>query len=192
MNRKPWYVRWSTAPLVVLAALFVFFEEWLWFRLLSAMKAVARLPFIRAIEPFVRRQNRWVSLLLFAIPELAFIPVKLSVVWLFGNNHPYLGAIVFVTAKLVGTALFAWMYSATEEKITQFAFVRFIRDKILAIRKWAHDWLHRQPAYHRTREFLAEVREEFRSKREHRAKRRMRAAVSLVRANARRDPDRPA
>ena len=89
---------------VFIAALVIFFEEWVWFKLLKVMKAIAALPIFRNIENVIRNQNKWVSLILFIIPELAFIPVKLGVVWLFGNNHAYFGVILFITAKIAGTA----------------------------------------------------------------------------------------
>ena len=64
---------------VFLATVIIFFEEWLWFRLLAVMRSIAALPIFRQIEGFIRAQNKWVSLLLFIIPELAFIPVKMGV-----------------------------------------------------------------------------------------------------------------
>ena len=157
---------------VFLATVIIFFEEWLWFRLLAVMRSIAALPIFRQIEGFIRAQNKWVSLMLFIIPELAFIPVKMGVLWLMGNNHTFYGVILFITAKIVGTALFAWMYSATEPKITQFRFVCWIRDKIQAIRTWAHDWIQSQEAYHQAKAFIAEIRQ----RKEHWLARRMRAA----------------
>ena len=158
--------------MVFLATIVIFFEEWLWFRLLGIMRSIAALPVFRQIESFIKAQNRWVSLLLFLVPEFAFIPVKMAVLWLMGNNHAFYGVILFISAKIVGTALFAWMYSATEPKITQFGFVCWIRDKVQAIRSWAHAWIQRQEAYQKAKLFIAEVRK----RKEHWLARRMRAA----------------
>lgn len=143
---------------VFVATLFIFFEEWLWFRLLKGMKTIASLPVIRNIENVLRNQNKWVSLAIFIIPELSFIPVKLSVVWLIGNNHMMSGVILFITAKIVGTALFAWMWDVTQDKITQFNWIKVIRDTVLKVRTWAHNWIQSQPMYVQVRKRLILLR----------------------------------
>ena len=158
------------------ATLFIFFEEWLWFRLLKFMKAVAALPIFRTIEAVLRNQNKWVSLAAFVIPELSFIPVKLAVVWLIGNNHAFFGVILFIAAKITGTALFAWMWEVTSPQITKFVWVCWIRDTILKIRTWAHNWIQAQPAYQRAKEMI----ETLKRRKEHWAKRKFRAAIEVV------------
>lgn len=165
---------------VFIAALVIFFEEWVWFKLLRIMKAIAALPIFRTIEAVIRDQNKWVSLILFIIPELAFIPVKLSVVWLFGNNHAYFGVILFIAAKIAGTALFAWMYSVTEPKITQFTFVCVIRDKIFAIRQWAHNWIQQKEAYQKAKLFIETVKVQIRESKESKWQRKFKAALVVA------------
>lgn len=161
---------------VFVATLFIFFEEWLWFRLLKVMKSVAALPIVRNLENILRRQNKYVSLAVFIIPELSFIPVKLGVVWLMGNNHAFSGVMLFIFAKIVGTALFAWMWEVTEPKITQFTWVCWIRDTVMKIRTWAHGWIQRQPAYHTAKAFVAEIK----ARKEHWVKRKFRAAKIIA------------
>lgn len=165
-----------SAIFVFVATLFIFFEEWLWFRLLKVMKAIAALPVIRNLENVLRNQNKWVSLAAFIIPELSFIPVKLGVVWLMGNNHAFFGVILFIAAKITGTALFAWMWEVTSPQITKFAWICWIRDKVLKVRTWAHNWIQQQPAYHRAKEVVARLK----ARKEHWAKRKFRAAVIVA------------
>lgn len=165
---------------VFFAALVIFFEEWVWFKLLKGMKFVASLPVFKTIEALIRAQNKWVSLILFSIPELAFIPVKLGVVWLFGNSHPYFGVILFITAKLAGTALFAWMYNVTEAKITQFDSVCWIRDKILSVRSWAHNWIEQKEAYQKAKSFIAEFKRHLEESKEGKWRRKFKAALIVA------------
>lgn len=176
-KRKSVLVRWGSFPFVFFATIFVLFEEWLWFRLLRFMKFVWALPVFKQIENWMRRQNKWVSLVMFMIPELLFIPMKLSVVWLFGNHHPYLGVMIFLTAKVVGTASFAWLYSVTEAKITEFGWICWIRDRFIAVRSWAHKWLQAQSIYQWVHSEIVRLR----TVREHWLKRRSRAAVIVAR-----------
>lgn len=167
---------------VFFATLFILFEEWVWFKLLRWMKALASLPVFKQIESVIREQNRWVSLILFIIPELAFIPVKLGVVWLFGNNHAYFGVILFIAAKLTGTALFAWMYSVTEAKITQFVFVCYIRDLVLRVRSWAHNWIQQKEAYKKTKLFIATIKQQMAESKENKWRRKFRAAIVVAKS----------
>lgn len=161
---------------VFTATLFIFFEEWLWFRLLKFMRAAAALPIIRNLEEVLRRQNKWVSLAVFIIPELSFIPVKLGVVWLMGNNHAFSGVILFIAAKITGTALFAWMWEVTESQITKFAWVNLIHETVCKIRIWAHSWIQQQPAYKQAKELVKNLK----AQKEHRMKRKFRAAIAIV------------
>ena len=153
---------------VFAATLFIFFEEWLWFRLLKFMQSVAALSIIHNLEMVLRKQNKWVSLAVFIIPELSFIPVKLGVVWLMGNNHAFSGVILFIVAKITGTALFAWVWEVTEAKITQFAWVRLVHTTVLKIRTWAHNWIRKQPAYQRAKDFASQLALKIRSNNERR------------------------
>ena len=174
-------------PFYFLAAIFILFEEWLWFRLLRVMQAFTSLPIVRAIDPFVRKQNKWVALALFAIPELTFIPVKMGVFWLFGAGHAFIGTILFVAAKVAGTATFAWMWDMTEPKITELAWVRWIQTRVLMLRLWAHLEVTSSEAYHATMRMVDECRAQYRvwqSQREHWSRRKFRAAMVVAKRKA--------
>lgn len=167
-------------PLVAVAMVVILFEEWLWFRLLRLMKAFTSLPLVRSIDPFVRRQNKWVSLMLFAIPEITFVPVKMAVFWLFGAHHAFIGTILFVSAKIAGTATFAWMWDMTEAKITEFGWVRWIQTQVTAVRFWAHNKLINSPTYHEVHGAWIQIRADWHTRREHWLKRKFRAAMIVA------------
>lgn len=167
-------------PIYFLAVIFILFEEWLWFRLLRLMQTITSLPMVRAIDPFVRRQNKWVSLALFAIPEVSFIPVKMAVLWLFGAGHAFSGVILFIAAKLAGTATFAWMWNMTEAKITEFAWVRWVRDTVLRIRSWAHAKLEASDSYQEIKASIQLFRAKIKRQKEHWIKRKFRAAMAVA------------
>jgi hypothetical protein len=93
-----------------------------------------------------------------------------------GNNHAFSGVILFIAAKITGTALFAWMWEVTEAQITQFAWIRWIHNTVLKIRKWAHDWIQKQPAYRKAKEFVAKLK----AQKEHWIKRKFRAAITVA------------
>jgi hypothetical protein len=62
----------------------------------------------------VRRLPPYGALLLFALPALLLLPVKLAALWLIGQGHAVGGVAIIVTAKLVGTALVARLFTLTQ------------------------------------------------------------------------------
>lgn len=101
------------APFVLLAAIFVLLEDWLWDDLLRLMAAIGRLPVFRQLEMLIASLPPYLSLAVFAIPSLLLIPVKLAAVWLIAHGQQMLGVLMVIGAKVVGTALVARIYSLT-------------------------------------------------------------------------------
>lgn len=175
--------KWAKYPFVLVATAILLFEEFVWFALLAFMTKIGKLPVLRQIGAWMGTLGKWGSLALFVLPVAALFPVKIFALWLMGAHHPFLGAVTFVLAKIVGTALFARIYTIAEPKIMQFERLRKGRDAFLRLRKKLHDWLHEQPFYVKTKAFAARVREDFRNESEHWAKRRLRAARIQTRKN---------
>src|SRR5438128_421474 len=101
------------APFMFLAAIFVLLEDWLWDDLLRLMAAIGRLPVFRQIEMLIASLPPYLSLVVFAVPTLLLIPVKLAAVWLIAHGQHLLGLFTVIGAKVVGTALVARIYSLT-------------------------------------------------------------------------------
>lgn len=175
--------KWAKYPFVLVATAILLFEEFVWFALLAFMTKIGHLPVFKQIEAWMGTLGKWGSLALFALPVAALFPVKIFALWLMGAHHPFLGAVTFVLAKIVGTALFARIYTIAEPKIMRFERLRKWRDAFLRLRKKLHDWLHEQPFYVNAKAYVARVREDFRNAREHWAKRRLRAAKVQARKN---------
>ncbi|MDP0919363.1 hypothetical protein Q6272_30390, partial [Klebsiella pneumoniae] len=84
--------------------------EWGWEPLRRAFALLARLPVIRQLEGLLRRlPPRWAFVVL-VLPSLLILPVKLAAVWLVTRGHALLGVGIIIAAKLVGTALLAWLF----------------------------------------------------------------------------------
>lgn len=102
------------APLQWLLALVIVFEEWGWEPLQRVLARMGSWPGFRWIESAVRSAPPWLALLLFCVPGLVLLPVKLLALWLMGQGHALAGLAVIVTAKLVGTAIVARLFSLTQ------------------------------------------------------------------------------
>lgn len=110
----------------VVLALLILFEEWGWEPLRRAFALLARLPVIRQLEGLLRRlPPRWAFFVL-VLPSLLILPVKLAAVWLVTRGHALLGVGIIIAAKLVGTALLAWLFQLIQPALMQLPwFARF-------------------------------------------------------------------
>ncbi len=108
-------------PLKWLLALLILFEEWGWEPLQQALARLARWPGLRWVEARVRRLPPYAALLLFALPALALLPIKLLALWLIGQGRAWAGLLVIVLAKLVGTAIVARLFTLTQPALMRLA-----------------------------------------------------------------------
>ena len=93
------------ALLLALAALWFFLEEFGWHPLAAWLGRFARWgPWQRAEARIAALPPR-PALVLFLVPALVLLPVKLIALELLGNGRPLLGMAVIVAAKIVGTAI---------------------------------------------------------------------------------------
>ncbi len=109
--------RWTRrllAPLRWALALLLLFEEWGWEPLQQALSRLAARLRLQRLERWVGGLPPWGALLLFGLPALALLPVKLLALWAIGQGHALLGVAVIVAAKLVGTAVVARLYTLTQ------------------------------------------------------------------------------
>lgn len=100
-----------TPPMIILAALFMFVEEWIWDHLATFMSWVARAPFIRWLESRIAALPPYPSMAVFLLPGLMLLPVKICALWLGTHGHLVAAACVFIAAKVVGTALAARLFT---------------------------------------------------------------------------------
>ena len=106
-------IAWLRGALAGLLALLILFEEWGWEPLQRALAWLGRLPLLRHLEALVGRLGPRCALLVLLLPSLLLIPVKLGALWLLAHDQRLLGLGVIVSAKLVGTAVVARLFSLT-------------------------------------------------------------------------------
>lgn len=112
--------RWRRAlgfPFILLLAILLWLEEWLWEPLGELMRLVGALPIIRHVETLMRRAPPWLALALFGVPMLTLLPFKIVGLWLMSRGYFVLGTCVFLAAKVVGTAICARIFSLTRDTL---------------------------------------------------------------------------
>jgi hypothetical protein len=102
-----------------LLALVILFEEWGWEPLQRALAWVGRLPGLRWIEGRIKALPPYGALAIFLLPTLLLLPVKLLALWLIGQGKVFSGTLVILTAKMLGTAIVARLFSLTKATLMQ-------------------------------------------------------------------------
>jgi hypothetical protein len=105
---------------VALLALILFIEEWGWRPLSAAMAWLARRGPLKWLETRIVRAPRHIALMLFVVPAILLFPVKLLALWAIGQGHKFVGILVIVLAKLLGTALVGRIYVLTQEQLLSY------------------------------------------------------------------------
>ncbi|HXD39930.1 MAG TPA: hypothetical protein VN649_05170 [Ramlibacter sp.] len=116
-----WLRRLLRNTFLALIALILLFEEWGWEPLAALLAKLARLPLWAAIERRIRALPPWAAVAVFALPALALLPVKLLALFLIGRGHALLGVGVLLTAKVLGTAVLARLFTLTEPALLRLA-----------------------------------------------------------------------
>jgi hypothetical protein len=104
-----------------LLALLILFEEWGWEPLQQALAWVGRLPGLRWVERHIQALPPYGALAMFLLPTLLLLPVKLLALWLIGQGKIWTGTLVIITAKGLGTAIVARLFTLTQNALMQLA-----------------------------------------------------------------------
>lgn len=128
-----------------LLALVIVFEEWGWEPLQRLLARIGRWPGLRWVEGAVRRLPPWAAVLVFAVPSLMLLPIKLLALWTIGHGHVLLGMLIIVAAKLVGTAVLARLFTLTQPALLQLAwfawvYTRWVRLKAVLLARVRASW----------------------------------------------------
>lgn len=95
------------------------FEEWGWEPLAAGFAALGRMPWWAQVERRIARLPPWAALLVFGVPVVALLPVKLLALYLLGKGQTLLGIGLVLAAKFAGTALAARLFQLTQPALMQ-------------------------------------------------------------------------
>ena len=103
--------------LQTLLALIIVFEEWGWRPLAAALAQLGRLKPIAWLEAHIQRLPPYGALLVFAMPSVLLLPLKLIALYLITAGQEVAAALLFIGAKVVGTAIVARLFQLTEQQL---------------------------------------------------------------------------
>jgi hypothetical protein len=150
--------RLIAAPFVIIAAIIILFEEWLWDDLQRIAAAIGRLPFFRRIESLVAGLPPYAALAMFAAPSLLLIPVKLTALYLVAHGHPALGLMAVIGAKVAGTALIARIYALTHHNLLRIPWFARLYGRFITFKTRIHETIKSTVFYKAARRLRLRLR----------------------------------
>ena len=142
-----WLKRLLTPPLIVLAALLMWVEEWLWEWLKVITGWVAKFPLIRWYEHIIQRLPPYPTMFVFLLPGICLFPVKVGALWLMTHGHVLVGLAVILAAKVLGTAIVARSYVLCQPKLMTIHWFARLHDWLIATRDFLYGRIRAMPLF---------------------------------------------
>ena len=152
------FKRLIMAPLVVMGVLLMLVEEHLWDWLVAFGRWLGHLPLLRIAEARLRALPPRLAACALLLPVACIFPIKVLAVWLMATGHWGLGLTVLLTAKVVGTAVVARIYTLCEPALTQLRWFVHLRARIMDAKDWAHRRLEVWAVWQMARQALAALK----------------------------------
>ena len=172
------------APLVLLAAVIILLEDWLWDDLARLAAAIGRLPVFRTVESIVAGLPPYGALACFGVPTLLLVPVKIAAVYLISHGRPTLGLLTVIGAKLAGTALVARIFTLTRPNLMRIKWFAWLYERFVAFKARIYGAIKATSIYRSTHIKYLRMRQELKrwmSNRKGFLRRRWNAALRLSR-----------
>lgn len=134
---RAWLQMFSIARLIVrrifevILALWLLFEEWGWKPLTAALARLGRLAPFAVIERWIAGLPPYGALIVFALPSALLLPLKLFAIFLIAQGYKTAAALLFVGAKVVGTALVARIYQLTQVALMRIGWFKWLYDRVM-------------------------------------------------------------
>ena len=131
--RGPWLIAAFVVRRLfeVLLAIILIFEEWGWKPLSRAMAWLGEFRLVARAEKAVAALPPYGALAAFLGPSLVLFPLKLLALYLIATGHALMAALLFIGAKLVGTAVLARLYMLTAPKLMQIGWFARAHDRLI-------------------------------------------------------------
>lgn len=118
--------------LIILAALILLFEEWIWNAMLRATARLVAHPWIQAAERRLAELEPVEALCAFVLPALIMLPFKFAAIYVLARGYFVTGTAVLVLAKVVSTTLGARIYVVVRPQLQQVGWYVRLESRFLA------------------------------------------------------------
>jgi hypothetical protein len=163
MRKQNLFKRASRLVVIILAAIWMLIEDWVWDSIVALTGVIGRLKIINRFETFLAKQNQYLLLTFFTFPFLIMIPAKIYGLYLISSGKVIQGVTIFVMAKGLITALVTRLFILSKDKLLQIqafaAFYCWFKDK----KEWLYSEVRKLPAWQMAREWIAQLKKKLRS-----------------------------
>lgn len=128
--------------LQTLIALIIVFEEWGWRPLAAALAQLGRLKPIAWLEAQIQRLPPYGALLVFGAPSILILPLKLVAVFLIASGREFEATLLFIGAKIVGTAIVARLFQLTEAQLLRIPWFARVYGVFMPWKNALTEWIH--------------------------------------------------
>ncbi len=142
-------------------ALVILFEEWGWEPLQRLLARIGQWPGFRWVERWVRGLPPYAALALFAVPALLLLPVKLAALWLIHQGRTVLGLLIILTAKVVGTAIVARLFTLSQPALMRLGWFARLYTRWSAWKDALLAWVRASAAWRAARALKAGLRRQW-------------------------------
>ncbi len=141
-------------PLIVLAVIVFLVEELLWGWLGRLTEVLGLFAPVIRIEAVIRGLPPYLAMLLFILPWLIILPVKLMALALIAMGKPLGGILLFALGELVGVGFLHRIYVLCRPALLRLVwFIRF-EQAVLRLKGWVHDHLDRLEGWRMARRLV--------------------------------------
>lgn len=146
------------APLLYMAALFLLAEEWMWSHGSRFASSLAASPPLRALENGISRLPPYPALLIFVLPGLLLMPVKLLALLAMAKGYVLWGGSVFILAKAGGAVVVARIYVLTLPSLLALVWFARWHNRFIMLKNRLIEYMRTSPAYARLRRMVSGAR----------------------------------
>ncbi len=144
--------------LIVLVAIWMLFEDWVWDSILAVMEKITQLRAIQSFEAFIKRQNQYFLLFLFLFPFLIMIPTKLFGLYLIANGKLLRGVSIFVIAKVTITALVTRLFIISKDKLLLIKSFATFYYWLTSKKEWLYSEVRKLRAWQKAKELVSKIK----------------------------------
>jgi undecaprenyl pyrophosphate phosphatase UppP len=147
---------------ITILAVILVFEEWLWDVLKAQLHRLSRWPAVHRMEVRIRALSAWASLLVMLVPVVTVLPFKIAGLWALAHGHAVVGVVIFLLAKITGTALAAYFFDLVRDKARELNGFNVMYMFIMSWLQRAKSWLAMHPAYRSVRAMATRTKDHLR------------------------------
>ena len=151
------------APFILVAAIVILLEDWLWQDLARLAAWLGRLPVLRSLEAFIISLPPYPALLFFATPALLLVPLKIVALYFLAHGQATMGLLTIVFAKFAGTALVARIFTLTRPQLLRIGWFAWLYVRLLDFKTQIYTTIKKTALYQAAHQLRLQLREAFRS-----------------------------